>query len=64
MYPAALVFLALKETQAHLVALVKTVPLAFLGLLGCLCQALKVPQDPLDYLEEQVRHLHSIYHHI
>lgn len=53
-YPATLVFPALKETQAHLVALVNKVPLAFLGLLGCLCQALKVPQDPLDYLEEQV----------
>lgn len=52
--PATLVFPALKETQAHLVALVNKVPLAFLGLLGCLCQALKVPQDPLDYLEEQV----------
>lgn len=59
-YQATLVFPALKETQAHLVALVNKVPLAFLGLLGCLCQALKVPQDPLDYLEEQVHPAYKV----
>jgi len=58
------VFLALKETSAFPVSQVLRVPVALRDLQDRLCRVLKAIKDCLDHLEEQVKHLATVCHHV